>query len=309
MKYAAMHPSVILLLSTLFCLQGCSQPEHSSEVFTMVIGSHGHTTGKFHRPRGMAYYEPESALFVIDWDGRIQKFSSNGVFRASWIMPEVKIGKPEDICMARNGNLLVADTHYSRIMEFTRNGDIVNTFGSYGRGDGQFIYPVGICTDSKGNIYVSEYGENDRIQKFSPEGKHILSWGSFGDGPGEFQRPSGLAMTTNDILYVCDAVNHRVQVFSTEGKLLNTIGEQGSELGQFRYPYDVEIKGDKLYVLEYGNHRVQRMALDGTPEKTIGQPGTSDGCFASPWRSTVAAGAIFVSDTDNSRVVRLEPSF
>jgi DNA-binding beta-propeller fold protein YncE len=300
---------LILTAAALSLFPGCAGKDSTSGVFTLVIGSPGHTAGKFNRPRGMTYYAPDDALFILDWDGRIQKFSSDGSFRASWIMPDVKVGKPEDICVAINNNLLVADTHYSRVIEFTRSGDIVRSFGSYGRGPGQFIYPVGICTDSGGNIYVSEYGENDRIQKFSPDGTYITSWGKFGEAPGEFQRPSGLAMTTNNILYVADAVNHRVQVFSPDGELLKIIGGPGDEPGRFRYPYDVEIKGEKLYVLEYGSHRVQRMSLDGEPDGAIGQPGSGDGCFASPWRSTVAGGAIYIADTDNNRVVRLEKSF
>ena len=288
---------------------GCAESELPGGKFTLVIGSKGHTSGKFNRPRGITYSEAEDAIYVVDWDGRIQKFTTNGTFRASWIMPKVELGKPEDLCLAKNGNLLVADTHYSRIVEFTPNGKLVKTFGSYGRGPGQFIYPVGICCDSKGNIFVSEYGENDRIQKFDSEGNYMLEWGSFGTRPGQFQRPSGIDWSPDNTIFVADAVNHRVQVFDLEGNLVRIIGEEGTELGQLRYPYDVSVRGDTIYVLEYGNHRVQKMTRKGEGLKLLGEPGRGDGRFAAPWRCNVVADILYVSDTDNNRVVKVKPGF
>jgi DNA-binding beta-propeller fold protein YncE len=107
-------------------------------------------------------------------------------------------------------------------------------FGSYGKGPGQFIYPVGICNDSAGNIYVSEYGENDRVQKFDSDGRWLQAWGDFGDAPGFFRRPSGMDCSDAPQIYVADAVNHRLQVFDTSGTLIRLIGGQGTEPGLFR---------------------------------------------------------------------------
>jgi DNA-binding beta-propeller fold protein YncE len=306
MLEACVHLAAAL---TLLGAAGCGGPGTPSGHFELVIGSRGHTAGKFNRPRGITYYAPEKTIFVVDWDGRIQKFTTNGQFRASWIMPKIEKGKPEDLCIAKNGNLLVADTHYSRITEFTRDGRLVRTFGRYGRNPGEFIYPVGICCDNEGNIYVSEYGENDRIQKFDADGRFILSWGKFGTADGEFQRPSGIDITTNNTIFVADAVNHRVQVFDTQGTLLRIIGKEGAGRGEFRYPYDVVIGNDAFYVLEYGNQRVQKMTLDGQPLELLGQPGSGDGRFASPWRCAVIEDSLFVSDTENNRVVKLGATF
>jgi hypothetical protein len=301
---AAAAAAALLLLAP-----GCGRPVGSGGHFDLVIGSFGHTAGKFKRPRGIVHDAKENVIFVVDWDGRIQKFTPDGQFRASWIMPDIEQGKPEDLCMSRSGNLLVADTHYSRIVEFTPGGEQVRSFGSYGRQPGQFIYPVGICCDRDGNIYVAEYGENDRVQKFTPDGVFIGSWGSFGSAPGQFQRPSGIAIAADDQVFVGDAVNHRVQVFDRAGKLIRIIGKEGTGPGEFRYPYDVAVDDQHLYVLEFGNHRVQKLTRDGKPLGMLGQRGRGDGCFASPWRCALVKGALYVSDTDNSRVVRLSKPF
>lgn len=289
----------------LLVLAGCTGSPTPAGRFSLTIGSFGHTAGKFNRPRGIVFNETSGVLFVVDWDGRIQKFTPDGEFLGSWAMPEVEKGKPEDLCLTTNGNLLVADTHYSRILEFSPGGDLIRTFGSYGREPGQFIYPVGVCSDREGKIYVSEYGENDRIQKFTAEGKWICSWGRFGTAPGEFQRPSGIDLSPDSELFVADAVNHRIQVFDNQGGLLHIIGGEGTEPGKFRYPYDVAVHGDAIYVLEFGNQRVQKLTRRGAFLAMVGRPGRGDGCFASPWRSAMVRDSLYVSDTDNSRVVRL----
>ena len=101
-------------------LAGCNRSP-SSGGFSLVIGQHGHTSGRFYKPRGIEVFAPERRLYVVDWDGRIQSFDFDGTFRSSWIMPEVKNGKPEDLCFTPDGHMLVADTHYHRILEFDPN--------------------------------------------------------------------------------------------------------------------------------------------------------------------------------------------
>ncbi len=277
----------------------------SATGFAQVIGGPGHTGGRFNRPRGIEWDEGRGVLFVVDWDGRIQKFGAGGEFRGSWIMPEVEQGKPEGLCLTAAGTVWVTDTHYSRMVEFAVDGRELRRFGSYGRGPGQFIYPVAVAVDRAGHLYVAEYGENDRVQVFGPDGEFRRQFGSFGTAPGQFQRPSGLAISAADELYVADAVNHRVQVFSLAGELRRTIGRPGRGPGEFNYPYDVSIQGAELYVIEYGNQRVQRLTLAGEPRGSFGRPGRGDGEFAGPWKLCATPAGVLVSDTNNNRVVRV----
>lgn len=91
-------------------------------------------------------------------------------------------------------------------------------WGSFGAADGQFNSPGGIGTDSLGNVYVSDIG-NNRVQKFDANGTHLLSWGSVGAGNGQFAAGGmrGLAVGPGDEIYVVDAFNIRVQVFNING--------------------------------------------------------------------------------------------
>ena len=293
----------------------CRAVELALVIFALVVAGCGPAkraevrpavgnAARLDRPRGIVYAEDSSFLYVLDRSGIVRKLTPDGNFRASWRMPDVEKGSPEDLCLDSRGRLLVADTHYSRVLAFSQSGEVLASFGSYGEADGQFIYPVGICVDEQDHVYVADYGKSDRIQKFPAAGEHLATWGGFGSAPGELQRPAGLAWHAGR-LYVADSCNHRVQVFDGAGKLLQVIGGHGQAPGEFRYPYDVEIRGGNLLVLEYGSQRVQELSLEGMPLRTLGRPGRGEGELFLPWRICVAGDDVVVADTSNNRLVWL----
>jgi len=105
----------------------------------------------------------------------------------------------------------VSDTYNHRIQKFDSNGNYITQWGTYGNGDGEFKYPVGVAVDSLGNVYVSDFG-NHRIQKFNSSGRFLTQWGTLGDGDGQFNSPNGVAIDSLGNVYVADE-NYRIQVF------------------------------------------------------------------------------------------------
>src|SRR2546422_702804 len=105
-------------------------------------------------------------------------------------------------------------------------------WGTSGTGNGQFITPTGIATDSAGNVYASDVN-NHRIQKFGSAGVFITKWGSNGGGDGQFLGPEGLAIDSSDNVYVADTGNNRIQKFTSTGGFITKWGTSGSGNGQF----------------------------------------------------------------------------
>jgi sugar lactone lactonase YvrE len=205
--------------------------------------------------------------------------------------------------------LLVADTHYSRVLTYTPAGELLTNRtlgGTTGQGPGELNWVADVVRDSSGNYYVSEYGELDRLQKFAPDGIFIAQWGGHGSDPGQFMRPQHLEIDADGLLWVADACNHRIQVFDLSGKFIKTWGTQGTEVGQIYYPYCIALDGKgHIYVSEFGNHRVQKFTLDGKSVGTWGTAGRKPGQLNTPWALVLdSRGRAHVLDSMNHRVQR-----
>src|SRR5262249_21254956 len=154
-------------------------------------------------------------LFVVDMTGRVQKFSSSGIFLLSWQMPQTDLGKPKGMCRDQEGNVVVLEPHYQRVNVFSPEGKLLAQWGESGTNAGQFKLPRAVAINSKNEFFVSEYGANERVQKFAlghlirthlepgrddpPSAKatsppFVGSYGHAGTAPGEFNRPEGLCV-------------------------------------------------------------------------------------------------------------------
>jgi DNA-binding beta-propeller fold protein YncE len=275
----------------------------------IVWGSLGAGKGQFSKPRAIAI-DDKDQLYIVDMTARIQVFDADGNYLRGWLTPEHTNGRPTGLTYDTiDGNLLVADTHYNRVLTYTPTGELLKNRtlgGTMGQGPGEFGLVADVVRDATHNYYVSEYGEFDRVQKFTPNGKFILQWGGHGTDPGQFMRPQHLEFDADGWLWVADSCNHRIQVFDEIGKLVNVWGTQGSEPGQMYYPYCIALDGKgHVYVCEFGNHRVQKFTLDGKSVACWGTAGRKPGQLNTPWALVLdSRGRVHVLDSMNHRVQR-----
>jgi len=302
------QPLRVLLLAAAACAMllganGCRKPALAHRRPEHVFGSRGLGHGQFVYPRAMAL-APDGRLFIVDKTARIQRFSPEGEFETCWQMPECEAGKPTGISVDAAGRVLVADTHYHRVMIFDRDGNELARFGSNGTGDGEFLLPTDVVVDRQGRIFVSEYGDNDRISVFSPDLTFLSSFGRHAADGGSLIRPQCMALDADGTLWVADACRHRICHFSPEGKLMGAFGSQGTQPGQLQYPYHVVLCPDgSLLVSEFGNNRLQRFDRTGKSLEIWGATGTRAGELVSPWSVAVTeAGRVYVLDSGNNRV-------
>ncbi|MCU0876202.1 MAG: NHL repeat-containing protein [Pirellulaceae bacterium] len=301
-------------------LAGCvSRPAGSQQgQFDKLWGRRGSTVGHLNKPRAITI-DKDDLLYIVDVTPRIQVFTGDGEFVRGWQPPEFAWGKPSGLAFDREGNLLVADTHYHRILVYTPEGQLLEKQtlgGTCGPGPGEFFFVTDSAQDSQGNYYVTEYGEFDRIQKFTPDHQFLCQWGSHGNELGQFLRPQKIVIDQQDQVWVTDACNHRVQVFearNNEPRLITSWGEQGHAPGQLNYPYDILLDEAALagspagfvYLCEFGNHRVQKFTLDGQFAGLFGTNGRREAELDQPWGITRdSRGRMYVLDSYNHRVQR-----
>jgi ABC-type spermidine/putrescine transport system permease subunit II/DNA-binding beta-propeller fold protein YncE len=331
-RFTLHAPRFALIAACALLLTSCGKaPSHStpltSRIFSHVeiIGSRGVGVGELNKPRSVAV-DSQDNLYAVDMTGRVQKFSPEGKYLLFWQMQQTDLGKPKGMCRDCFGNIVVVEPHYQRLNHFTTEGNLVARWGQRGTNEGQFIMPRAAAINSRGEVFVSEYGEVERVQKFmlsansdgSPvserrstsntlAARFLFSFGRPGTGPGEFNRPEGLCLDTQDRLYVADSCNHRIQVFSSGGKFLRAYGKPGTGKGELSYPYDicVDAKGWQ-YVCEFGNSRIQVFDANDQPIEIIGRPGGEPGQFNNPWGVALdSIGNLYVADSQNHRVQKL----
>jgi sugar lactone lactonase YvrE len=297
------------------CTGSSSTPSAEPEA---IWGRRGLAAGRLNKPRAIAI-DKEDLLYIVDFTPRIQVFTGDGQFVRGWQPPVYTNGRPSGLAFNNEGNLLVADTHYYRMLVYSRDGKLLDKQtigGTCGYGDGEFQFVTDAAQDSRGNYYITQYGEFDRIQKFSKDGKFLLSWGEHGNELGQFLRPQKIVVDKADLVWVTDACNHRVQVFDARGseaKRVKHWGEMGHAPGQLRFPYDILLDDAALagqpdgcvYLCEFGNHRVQKFTTDGEFIASWGANGRGPGQLDQPWGvARDSQGRMFVLDSYNHRVQR-----
>jgi DNA-binding beta-propeller fold protein YncE len=99
--------------------------------------------------------------------------------------------------------------------------------GTYGRGEGQFAFPIGIAVDEADKVYVVD-ATIHRVQVFDRNGEFLREWGTYGRGEGQFAFPIGIAVDGVGNVYVVDSILSRVQVFDPNGEFLRSWGAKAT---------------------------------------------------------------------------------
>ena len=155
--------------------------------------------------------------YTVNGYGQVQETQT--AYRAGSTL--VKFGgesleSPNDIFVAADGLLYIADTGNARVVIGTPRGELVGTLG-----EGVLRTPMGVCVPKNGHIYVADRDLN-AVVEFDPAGEVLHTYGK-PDNPlyGETLSFLPLKVAVNDagILYVvCESnTNGIVEISPLEG--------------------------------------------------------------------------------------------
>ena len=214
---------------------------------------------------------------------------------------------PQDFALAGDTMYVLnrgAEELGQRVSRVTLDHQFLGQFGSFGRGDGQFVWPRSIALDDDGNVYASDDFLN-RVSVFDPEGAFLSSWGEGGDDKGQLNGPCGMAFDPDGNVLVVDSQNHRVQKFTKEGKHFGSFGKQGDGDGKFNLPWGLCLDdAGNVYVADWKNNRVQKFDGDGNfLQKFEASPTSGVGDLYGPTGVAVdSEGDVYVTDWGNHRL-------
>ena len=160
--------------------------------------------------------------------------------------------KPTDLAFGADGAIYVSDGYgNSRMMKFSTDGKFIKTWGSPGKGPGQFDTPHAVVVNAEGWVIVGDR-ENDRVQIFDSEGQLITIWTGFA--------PFGLDFDASGTLFAADGRAHQVLQIGEGGNVVARTGKEGKTPGEFDLPHMLAADAQgNLYVTEILGERMQRL--------------------------------------------------
>ena len=115
--------------------------------------------------------------------------SDTGCTGAPWLAERAAgpFNHPTEMMAHPNGDIYVTDGYRNaRVHRFTRDGNLVKSWGTPGKRPGAFHLPHSIAFDQDGKLYVADRS-NKRIQIFTPDGDFLDMWTGMG-GPNDITR-------------------------------------------------------------------------------------------------------------------------
>ncbi len=250
---------------------------------------------------------------------------------------------PIGIAADGGGNVYVADWYNQRIRKVAAGTGVITTVagdGSQGfAGDNgpapsaRLNYPWGVATDSAGNFYIADTG-NQRIRKVAA-GTGIITTIA-GNGEAKFlydncpateaqlNNPEGVALDSDGNLYIADYNNQRIRKVAADTGIISTVAGNGAAgyggdndlaiNAKLNYPVGVALDGaGNLYIADHSNYRVRKVASGTGIITTVAGNGT--GLFGGDYGPATAAGLnypmdvaldgagnLYIADFYNSRI-------
>jgi sugar lactone lactonase YvrE len=296
------------------------------------FGTPGTGAGQFSHPGGVSIDKNGNIWVADEANNRILEFNEKGVFvkGIGWGVINGKaelqvctttcqkgtagagsgeLEGPEGVFVDATGNIWVADTQNSRVVEYKENGTFSKNVGSLGKGNGQLEGPEAVTVNATSKeIWVSDTF-NSRIEVFKETGTFSKTVGAKGEGNGQFNEPAGLAFDSKGNLWVADFANNRVEEFSSTGTFTKAVGTVAGGVGpaEFTRPFAIATDASgNVWVGDSDNNRVEELNEKGEFFQQIGSEGSALGQFnlleVPMGIGITKTNGVWVSDPGNNRI-------
>ncbi len=221
-------------------------------------------------------YDPEKHVWVVDdMVQQVFEFTHDGKQLVMTLGERLvkgeddkHFGRPTDIAWLPDGTFFISDGYINtRVVKFDKNGKFLMTWGTKGKGPGQFDLPHSIDIDAQRRVYVADRS-NSRIQIFDENGKYLSEWDNI-------RQPYHIMITADQHLWVADGVTNKFLKYDLNGKRLYSWGTYGSFPGAFWgvHQFSIDPAGN-LYAAETFGGRTQKFTPKpgADPATLIGQP-------------------------------------
>lgn len=203
------------------------------------------------------------------------------------------------------------------VLKFDPSGALVRSFGG-----GLMAFPHGIDVDPRGNVWVTDAGDDaprpgrgaagagappiprpgttrgHQVFEFSPDGRLLLTLGKKGGAaePDYFYQPNDVLVAPNGDIFVSQghgAPVDRVFKFSKDGTLVTSWGRRGTGPGEFDQPHALALDSrGRLFIGDRSNNRIEIFDQDGN--------------YITEWKQFSRPSGIFIAKDDTMYVADSE---
>lgn len=217
---------------------------------------------------------------------------------------DARFNVPASMAKASDGAIYITDSGNHTIRKLTLYDGIVSTLaGTSARRDhvggsgaaARFNSPVGLATDTQGNVFVADYG-NARLRKITPEGG-VTSL-------AEITGANSIATDAAGNIYVADLDNSTIKKVTKEG-VVTTLADSAAA---FSHPQGIAVDTvGNVYVADSDHHVIRKISTNGaiTLFAGAGIAGSADAVgvdakFNSPRGLAIGTdNTLYVADTNN----------
>lgn len=165
-----------------------------------------------------------------------------------------------------------------------------------------FRFPVGIATDTKGNLYITDNLPGEVIKIDCNGLKTTLFKGN--------SYLSGIAVDSFNNVYFSDNWNHRILKINTDNSIFVFAGgvrgylDEYANTAMFNFPEGLAFDThNNLYIADSYNHAIRKICLERYVSTV---PEYNHNFFNKPWDLVVAADqAIYVADKANNCIKKI----
>ncbi|XP_070546047.1 tripartite motif-containing protein 2-like [Ptychodera flava] len=159
-----------------------------------------------------------------------------------------------------DGNVYVTDYMYgwNCVRIYTQHGIYLRSFGSEGKGQGQFNCPWGVVISTTGMVFVADH-DNHRIQVFNADDQYLYSF-NCQSGDGKMRNPRGIAIEKDKYVYVSTGSHSdpsSLLKFESSGKFVCRIDSDSDGLD---CPTGITLTDDvpcRVIVADRDNHSIK----------------------------------------------------
>jgi DNA-binding beta-propeller fold protein YncE len=213
---------------------------------------------------------------------------------------DISLSTPSGLVVDSSGDIYVADTGHSQIVEVTARG--VASVLTINGVSPALSAPAGVALDGAGNLYIADTGNNRVVRVTSAGVASIVSMGSV-----ILSAPKGVALDQAGDLFVADTGNNRIVEVTAGGAAaaLSITGLSSPSALNTPLGLAVDVTG-KLYIADSANSRIVEVAAGSTTGSVLSIAGDVVTLAAPSSVAVDGVGNVYIADSSSNSIAEVD---